>query len=161
LIRNVKSAEANLKAANARAVEIGFENAVVEDLPSPFTEAGTEVTVNPQCVARLKAMKDQGQLINVVVNERALLVNKFSIKIDQSGSASASVDVDVKALITVKPELKTESKGKSALDVSSPMYVGFNARKITDVVPTFKVGPEAWVVKSSPYKLPGNYLSQK
>lgn len=161
LVTSVKSAEANLKATNAKSVAITYQVAVIEDLPTPFTSTGSEIVVSPHCVASLKELKERGQLGSVYVNERALRVDKFGVQVEQERSGSASANVDVKGLLTVKPELKSETKSKNVLEVSTPMYVGVNSRIIKDVVPTYKVGAETWVISTDRAQLPSNFKSGK
>lgn len=152
VLKDLKSADASLKAQGTNKITITYTDAKIQELPQErrFTAAGTRIPVKPACAAVIKEKKDSGTLGSVLVVERGLLVSTFGLKAERTNSASASASFDIKGLVTVKPGIDVKSTGTDSLEFKFPMFVGINSVSLTGFIPTFDAGPETWEIKATP-----------
>jgi hypothetical protein len=149
LIDNIGEAKANLKAKGAKGVTINWGGARAEELipEQTFDKTGTKLEIDQGCSAHLSDLKKKGELSDsIFFVQQAVRVDKLDYKVTDESEKGGGLSLNIKELLTLKPDVKVSKKDKNTLSIEEPRYVGFRAFVITDVVPTGLLGPETAVV---------------
>lgn len=149
IIDNVGEAKANLKAKGAKSVKITWGAVSAEELlpQETFDPSGKKLEVDHACAAHLNDLKQKGEFADsIFLVQQAIRVDRMDYEITSDSETGGGLSLNLKEVLTVKPEAKATQSNKSTLAIKEPRYVGFRAFIITDVVPTGLLGPETAIV---------------
>ncbi|HMI45109.1 MAG TPA: hypothetical protein VK491_03015 [Gemmatimonadaceae bacterium] len=159
LLTSARQTEENLHAQRASHLKLSYQGAMLEELPASIrlSESGAAYRLDPVCLAALAKLKDEGVQDTLYVVDRALVVDRFRIEIERPPGGSTQDAIDV---LDVNTDYVKHSKGKEAVEIEAPYYIGMNALSIVDIAPaTPGADPDVRVVKAVSAKLPDRYRS--
>lgn len=152
LLKDEQKTEAELKSKSVSKLRLSWTRLVAEEIPraSLFTPEGKLVPLDPTCSAQLKALKDRGELLGVIVVTEALRADKMEIDLQTDSSASVSATVNVKAALELKPGVSASATEQNTLSIDEPRYVGFRAFSLVGFAPTGLLGAETARISGAP-----------
>lgn len=158
LLTSAQQTAETLRSNGTRSVRLSYQDAAIEHLPPgiKLSAQGSAYRLNPVCLDALAKLKAKGDLGTIYLVDRALVVNRFRVEIERPADSSGDA-VDVLGLNT---DYVGHSKGRDAVEIEAPYYIGMNALTIVDIGPASPgKDPSTRVVKTGPATFPDRYRS--